>query len=71
MLKIEKKIINHIERYIIIYFLVFISIVSFIIRYLGRSFISVDMQRFLLPWWAAIPDFNSLSKPVGDYNLIY
>lgn len=71
MLKIEKKIINHIERYIIIYFLVFISIISFIIRYLGRSFISADMQYFLLPWWEAIPDFNSLSKPVGDYNLIY
>lgn len=71
MLEIEKKIINHIERYIIIYFLIFISIISFIIRYLGRSFISADMQYFLLPWWDAIPDFNSLSKPVGDYNLIY
>ena len=54
MLNIEKSIISHIERYIIFYYLILISLLGVIIRYFGRDFLSNDMKEALLPWWREI-----------------
>lgn len=73
MFNIEKKLINHLEKYLIYYFLFFISICGLVIRYLGRGFISGDMQIYLVPWWNKIAELgtDSISTQVGDYNIPY
>ena len=54
MLNIEKSIISHIERYIIFYYLILISLLGVIIRYFGRDFLSNDMKEDILHWWREI-----------------
>lgn len=74
MLEIEKKIINWIEKnYKLLFFLV-ISILGGFIRYIGRGFISDDMNTFLIPWFNVFKEsggLSGLSKQIGDYNLFY
>ena len=73
MLNIEKSIISHIERYIIFYYLILISLLGVIIRYFGRDFLSNDMKEALLPWWREIDllGITALGTQVGDYNILY
>ena len=73
MFNIEKRLINYLEKYLIYYFLFFISICGLAIRYLGRSFISGDMRNFLVPWWNKIAELgpDAVSTQVGNYNIPY
>lgn len=73
MFNIEKRLINYLEKYLIYYFLFFISICGLAIRYLGRGFISGDMRIFLVPWWNKIAELgtDSISTQVGNYNIPY
>ena len=73
MFNIEKRLINYLEKYLIYYFLFFISVCGLAIRYLGRGFISGDMRIFLVPWWNKIAELgtDSISTQVGNYNIPY
>ena len=73
MFNIEKRLINYLEKYLIYYFLFFISVCGLVIRYLGRGFISGDMRNFLVPWWNKIAELgpDAVSTQVGNYNIPY
>ena len=74
MPKVEKKILDWLEKNRNILFFGIISIVAFIIRYKGLDMISGDMYVYLIPWYDEITSRGgmwSLSKQVGDYNILY
>lgn len=74
MLNLEKNILKHIEKYIDFYFIFIISIIGFLIRWLGRGFISSDMSTYLLPWFneaLELGGIKSIAYPIGDYNIPY
>lgn len=71
MLVIEKKIINWIEKNFKILFFLVITFLGGFIRYIGRGFISADMNVFLIPWFNVCKETGGLSKQIGDYNLLY
>ena len=50
------------------------TIISLMIRWSMRDFISRDMTQFLLPWYESIKrggGFSALGAPVGNYNMPY
>lgn len=70
----EKKVIEWIEKNTNILFFAIISFMGIYVRYVGRDFISADMQNFLLPWYDEIKQsggFKALNSQVGDYNILY
>lgn len=74
MLNLEKKILNHIEKYIYFYFISFISIIGFFIRWLGIEHIGTDMRVHLIPWYERAlvsGKIMSISEAIGDYNIPY
>lgn len=73
MTRFESSIINWIIKRKNIILLVIICIAGFIARWSGLDFESGDMRGYLLPWFEEIKEngFSSLSKQVGDYNLLY
>lgn len=74
MLVIEKKIINWIEKNFKILFFLVITFLGGFIRYIGRGFISADMNTFLIPWFNVFKEsggLSGLSKQIGNYNLLY
>lgn len=74
MLIYEKKILEWIEKHIYLLFFIAVTIISIIIRYGFKDFVSGDMGCFLLPWYEEIEangGFASLENQVGDYNILY
>lgn len=74
MPKVEKKIVEWLEKNRSILFLGIISLLAFIIRYKGLDMISGDMKAFLIPWYDEITEqggIRCLAKQVGDYNILY
>lgn len=48
--------------------------VALLLRYLGRDFVSEDMQEFIIPWCQEIREcggIKSLSHQVGNYGLLF
>ena len=74
MTKIERKIIDFIEKYRIIIFLVLISLIALYARYRFLSFKSGDYKYFLEPWFKYLKDnggLKALKDFPGDYNAPY
>lgn len=72
--KIEYTIQKHVIENKNIIFLIFLFLLSIVIRISGRDFLSGDMQRFLIPWFYEIKEhggLHSLSEQIGDYGLLY
>lgn len=74
MLSIEKKLVDWlVERKNIVFF-IFMSVIGLLIRYVGRNFISHDMEIFLIPWFKTFDGqggFDRLGNQVGNYNILY
>jgi Gpi18-like mannosyltransferase len=74
MFKIERKIVEFVERNVNILFMLAITGLAIVVRYAGRDFVSGDMTWFLLGWFQKIADnggIHSLKNQVGDYNILY
>lgn len=74
MTKLEEKILDYITRNIFIISFITVTLLSLIIRFLFRDFMSGDAVDFYLPWFDEIKNSGgilALSKQFGDYNLLY
>ena len=74
MFKIEKKAINFIEQNITIVFMVAITILALVVRYLCLPGISGDMEQYLIPWFETLKEnggLSALAMELGDYNVPY
>lgn len=74
MFKIERKIVEFVERNVNILFMLAITGLAIVVRYAGRDFVSGDMTWFFLGWFQKIADnggIHSLKNQVGDYNILY
>ena len=74
MFKWEKKAWNWIQDHLILFLFVLSTLLSLIIRWSMKDFISDDMSAYLLPWFEEIRDgggFLALGTPVGNYNMPY
>lgn len=73
MTNTESKIIDWIRKNIIVLFLVAVTILGLLLRWLGRDFESGDFKSFLNPWWnrIEIAGFDGLATKVGNYNIPY
>ena len=54
MFKIERKIVEFVERNVNILFMLAITGLAIVVRYAGRDFVSGDMTWFLLGWFQKI-----------------
>ena len=52
----EKKITEFIEKHLSLFFFIVISLIAFYVRYVGRIFLSPDMDTFLLPWFEGMKE---------------
>ena len=69
MFKIERKIVEFVERNVNILFMLAITGLAIVVRYAGRDFVSGYMT-----WFQKIADnggIHSLKDQVGDYNILY
>ena len=70
----EKKITEFIEKHLSLFFFIVITLIAFYVRYVGRIFLSPDMDTFLLPWFEGMKEaggFKALNEQMGDYNVLY
>ncbi len=73
MTKTEQKILNFIQKNVLIIFLGIATIMGILLRYSGINFPSDDFNSFLNPWWYRIEQggLQGLSQQVGNYNIPY
>lgn len=74
MSKLEKFIVSFIENNMHLIFFCIVTIIGFLVRYIGKDFISGDMENYLIPWYNEVRSYNgfsSLSHQIGDYNILY
>ena len=73
MTKIERKIFDFIQKYILLFLLGATTITGIIIHVCGIDFQSDDYQSFLYPWWLQIKNggVQGLATQVGNYNIPY
>lgn len=73
MTKIEKSVIDFIERNIKYICFIVVFIIGVLIRYLMRDGMSGDMNVCLLPWFEEMErgGVDSLGKTIGNYNVPY
>ncbi len=73
MLRAEKNIIEWLLKHSWILAFIAVTILSGIARYYGRTFVSADMENYLLPWFNQMQEtgFKGLSEPMGNYNILY
>lgn len=72
--KLEKKLLDWIEKHFKEIFFISIFILSILIRISVFKFVSGDANASLLPWFRSIKNgggFSSLGNQVGDYNILY
>lgn len=73
MLKLEKKIIEYIEKHIFLIFFIIVSIAGLLIRYPLRNIYGSDMTAYIR-WLEQAREYGgikSLSQTVGAYNLLF
>lgn len=71
---LENKLLDFIKDHFHMLFFICITILSIMIRYSVREFISNDMRYFLLLWFDTIKTNGgllALKNQVGDYNITY
>lgn len=73
MFQIEKRIIEWLQKYIVLWGFIGITVLSLVIRWSFRDMVSEDAKVFLLPWYNNLKDlgFDGLASQVGDYNILY
>ena len=73
MITYEKKLLEVCKKNIVVLAVLGITIISFLIRFCFKDFISGDMSGCLLPWFDEISKkgFHALENQVGDYNILY
>lgn len=74
MTKLEEKLLQWIDRHLILLFFIIINLLGIIIRITGWNFVSGDARDFLLPWFDKIKEiggFKALTSQIGDYNILY
>lgn len=74
MFKFEEKFLNWIEKHILLFAVLGITLISVLIRFSFREIISNDAYWCLLPWYDIIKEnggFAALGSQVGDYNMLY
>ena len=74
MFKIEKKFLEWVEKHILLFCVIGVTLISMIIRYSFREIISNDAYWCLLPWYDVIKEnggIYALGSQVGDYNMLY
>ena len=74
MSKIEKKILEFLEKHIYIIAFAAVTLIGFLIRFYVRGYDSRDMTTFLLPWYEEIKSgggLMALQSQVGNYNILY
>lgn len=71
--KWERRLIEAIDRHKVVLFFIIVSVLGMLIRLPARAFVSRDAKNCLLPWFNTIQEggLKSLSKQVGDYNMVY
>lgn len=70
MLKLERRVLEWIDRHLQIIVLAAFCLLGLLVRFPLREHLSGDAYYFLLPWYEQIK-VNGLSQQVGDYNLLY
>lgn len=73
MTKVESKIIDFIKQYVLVFFLIVITVCGAVLRLFGLEYQSGDYHSFLLPWWNQIQQggIQGLAHQVGNYNIPY
>ena len=74
MFKIEKRFLEWVEKYILLFCVIGVTLISMIIRYSFREIISNDAYWCLLPWYDVSKEnggIYALGSQVGDYNMLY
>lgn len=74
MFKIEKRFLEWVEKHILLFSVIGVTLISMIIRYSFREIISNDAYWCLLPWYDVIKEnggIYALGSQVGDYNMLY
>ncbi len=70
----EKNLLGWIEKHFTGIAVALIVLLSLLIRYVNRGFVSTDALTFTLPWYDQIQNAGGLAalkSQVGDYNLLY
>lgn len=69
----ENKFLGFIEKHIMVIAVFLISAAAIAIRALLFDHLSADAYNFLIPWYDTLAEkgFAGLSKPVGNYNILY
>lgn len=74
MYTVEKNVIHFVKTHLHIVFFAIVSILGFVIRYLGFDFLSYDMTCCLIPWFNEFQlsgGLKALHSSIGDYGLLY
>lgn len=74
MYKVERQIVEWIDRHLTVIFIVAVSVCGILIRFMFRNFESGDSKAFLLPWWEEINNnggIRALKYQTGNYNMLY
>lgn len=74
MFKIEKRLLEWVEKHILLFCVIGVTLISMMIRYSYREIISNDAYWCLLPWYDVIKEnggIYALGSQVGDYNMLY
>ena len=61
-------------RFLTALFLVVVSVLAIVLRWLTRDFRTADYNNFLKPWFDVLKEgggFPALKKSLGDYNVPY
>lgn len=74
MYKVERQIVEWLDRHLTVIFIVAVSVCGILIRFMFRNFESGDSKAFLLPWWEEINNnggIRALKYQTGNYNMLY
>ncbi len=70
MFKIEQKILQWVDKYLVVFVVAIITMAGMAVRLPLQEYVSMDAYGFLLPWYNHILA-NGISQQVGDYNFLY
>ncbi|MBO5336619.1 MAG: DUF2029 domain-containing protein [Lachnospiraceae bacterium] len=74
MFSYEKKFLEWVQKHIFVIFLIFVTIISVVLRYSVKDFVSKDFKVYLLPWYEEIQEnggLAALDTNVGTYNMLF
>lgn len=74
MFTLEKKFLEWIQKHIFVCFLILVTILSVVLRYSVKDFVSRDFRIYFLPWYENIKEnggIAALNRSVGNYNMLF